>query len=38
MRKGTHGNMHKGQFSKGQDMSYVHLPENIRPKASGIYS
>ena len=36
MRKGIHGNMYKGQFSKGWDMSYVHLPESIRPKVSGI--
>ena len=38
MRKGILSNMHKGEFSKGQDMSYVHLPESIRPKGSGIYS
>ena len=38
MRKGIHSNMHKGKFSKGRDMSYIHLPESIRPKALGIYS
>ena len=35
MRKCIHGNMNKGQFSKGWSMSYVHLPESIRPKAAG---
>ena len=38
MGKGIHGNMHKRHFPKGWGMSYVHLPDSIRHKASGIYS